>query len=241
VSSSVRDVLEAGLVGRPHPAYPGAVALVLRDGSVIASEAVGHAFRYRDAAGTELPPSEQVPMAPDTILDLASLTKLFTTTVVLSLVDEGALTLDGPIHPWLPTFAVGVRRSVSLRHLLTHTSGLPALLNLWSDWPDVGSRRAAVLSVPLERGAGAAFGYSDLGFIIAGWLAEAVTGRPLQGLVAERVCRPLGLADSGFLPAADLVSRIAASEDESYVGRGMLRGSVHDENAWSLGGAVGGR
>jgi DNA-binding MurR/RpiR family transcriptional regulator len=154
-------------------------------------------------------------------------------------VDEGALTLDGPVHPWLPTFAAGVRRSVSLRHLLTHTSGLPALLNLWTDWPDVEARRAAVLGVPLERGAGAAFSYSDLGFMCAGWLAEAVTGRPLQELVAERVCRPLGMTDCGFMPASEVVTRIAATEDESYVGRGMLRGSVHDENAWSLGGAVG--
>jgi DNA-binding MurR/RpiR family transcriptional regulator len=128
---------------------------------------------------------------------------------------------------------------VSLRHLLTHTSGLPALLNLWSDWPDVETRRAVVLGVALERGAGAAFSYSDLGFITAGWLAEAVTGRTLQALVVERVCTPLALADTGFLPAADRVPRIAATEDESYVGRGMLRGDVHDENSWSLGGAVG--
>ncbi len=237
--TTIRAVLEAGLTGRPHPAYPGAVALVLHDGRIVAQDAVGHAVRYADASGTELPATEQVPMTADTVFDLASVTKLFTTTMLLSLVDEAALTLDEPVHPWLPSFAVGVRRSVSLRHLLTHTSGLPPLLNLWTDWPDVEARRAAVLGVPLERGAGAAFSYSDLGFMIAGWLAEAVTGRPLGELVVERVCRPLGMTDSGFLPAADLVPRIAATEDESYVGRGMLRGSVHDENAWSLGGAVG--
>ena len=186
--SAIRAVLEAGLVGRPHPAYPGAVALVLRDGQVVAQEAVGHAVRYADASGSESPAAEQVPMAPDTLFDLASVTKLFTTTVLLSLVDEGALTLDGPIHPWLPTFAVGVRRSVSLRHLLTHTSGLPPLLNLWSDWPDLEARRAAVLGAPLERGAGAAFGYSDLGFITAGWLAEAVTGRAPRGSWSPSGC-----------------------------------------------------
>src|SRR5262249_45207944 len=160
-------------------------------GQVVAEEAVGHAVRYGDASGSELPAAEQISMTAETVFDLASLTKLFTTTVLLSLVDEGALTLDGPIHPWLPTFAVGVRRSVSVRHLLTHTSGLPALLNLWTDWPDVEARRAAVLGAPLERGAGAAFNYSDLGFMCAGWLAEAVTGRSLAELVVERVCRPL--------------------------------------------------
>jgi len=239
MSAQVHQVLEGGLVGRPHPAYPGAVAVVLRDGSLVAHEAVGDALRYADAQGTELPPDGRVPMAPDTLFDLASLTKLFTTTVLLSLVDDGALALDDAIHPWLPTFSVGVRRSVSLRHLLTHTSGLPAWLELWTGWPDLETRREAVLGAPLERGAGAAFAYSDIGFITAGWLAEAVTGRPLARLVEERVCRPLGMADAGFLVPEGLWSRVAATEDQSSVARGMLRGEVHDENAWCLGGAVG--
>ena len=144
-----------------------------------------------------------------------------------------------PIHPHLPSFATGIRRSVSLRHLLTHTSGLPALLNLWTDWPDITARQAAVLGAPLERSPGAAFAYSDIGFILAGFLAEAVTGRSLADLVIERVCGPLGMTDTGFLPSPDVLTRVAATEDESYVGRGMVRGSVHDENSWSLGGAVG--
>ena len=239
MSSSIREVLEAGLIGRPHPVYPGAVALVLRDGRVVALEAVGEALRYADAAGTELPETERIAVTEDTLFDLASITKLFTTTVLLSLVDEGAITLDTPIHPWLPTFAIGVRRSVSLRHLLTHTSGLPPWLELWTDLPDPSARRAVVLGAALERGAGAGFAYSDLGFITAGWLAEAITGSSLASLVQERVCRPLGMADAGFLPRPELLPRIAATEDESYAGRGMLRGAVHDENAWALGGAVG--
>jgi DNA-binding MurR/RpiR family transcriptional regulator/CubicO group peptidase (beta-lactamase class C family) len=215
------------------------VALVLKDGEVVAHEAVGHALRYADASGTELPLDEQVPMTPDALFDIASLTKVFTATVVLSLVDEGALTLDSPIHTWLPSFRVGVRRSVSVRHLLSHTSGLPAWLELWTGWPDEASRRAAVLGAPLERGAGAGFTYSDLGYLTAGWLAEAVSGTSLATLVRERVCGPLGMADAGFLLEEELIPRIAATEDEAYCGRGMLRGSVHDENAWSLGGAVG--
>lgn len=237
--ASIRQVLETGLTGRPHPAYPGAVAVVVRDGVVGAVEAVGHALRYADAEGAELPVGEQVQMQPDTLFDLASLTKLFTTTVLLGLADEGLLGLDAPIHRWLPSFATGVRRSVSPRHLLSHTSGLPALLNLWSDWPDLASRRRAVLSAPLERSPGAAFTYSDIGFITAGYLAEEITGRPLADLVRERVCGPLGMTSSGYLPTSGSHDRIAATEDESYVGRGMLRGSVHDENAWALGGAVG--
>jgi DNA-binding MurR/RpiR family transcriptional regulator/CubicO group peptidase (beta-lactamase class C family) len=199
----------------------------------------GHALRYADSAGDELVPEDRVAVKLDTIFDLASLTKLFTTVTALTLVDDGALSLDAPIHPWLPTFASGPRRSVSLRHLLTHTSGLPALLNLWTDHTSLEARREAVLRAPLERAVGGSHVYSDLGFITVGWLLESVTGRSLTALVEERICRPLGLSDTGFLPGPERIGRIAATEDESYAGRGMLRGAVHDENAWSLGGAVG--
>ena len=233
------QALRSGLDGRPHPLYAGAVGLLLRDGAVVDEAAVGHAVRYADAAGSPLTDDARVVTRPDTLFDLASLTKLFTTTVLLSLVEEGTLTLDGPIHPHLPSFASGIRRSVALRHLLTHTSGLPALLNLWTDWPDVAARQGAVLGVALERSPGAAFVYSDLGFMVAGWLAEAVTGRALAELVRERVCEPLTMRDTGFLPPPALLDRVAATEDERYADRGMVRGSVHDENAWSLGGAVG--
>ncbi len=232
-------MLVSGLTGRPHPVYPGAVALVVRDGVADPAEAVGHALRYADASGTELPAPDQVPMTSDTLFDLASVTKLFTTTVLLTLVDEGALGLDAPVHPFLPEFRIGVRRSVSLRHLLSHTSGLPAWLELWTGWSDIPGRRTAVLAAPLERSPGAGFSYSDIGFIGAGYLAEAVTGRPLADLVAQRVCMPLGLTDTGYRPDEGRLPRVAATEDESDVGRGMLRGSVHDENAWALGGCVG--
>jgi DNA-binding MurR/RpiR family transcriptional regulator/CubicO group peptidase (beta-lactamase class C family) len=237
--ASLRQVLTSGLSDRPHPLYAGAVALVMRDGVIDSHEAVGYAVRYADSEGTLLPDAQQVEMRPDTIFDLASLTKLFTTSVLLRLVDAGSIALDAPIHPWLPSFASGIRRSVSLRHLLTHTSGLPALLNLWTDWPDVPARRSAVLDAPLERSPGAAFSYSDIGYMVAGFLAEAVTGRSLADLVLEWVCAPLGMSDTGFLPSPEVEARIAATEDESYAGRGMVRGSVHDENAWALGGAVG--
>ena len=128
---------------------------------------------------------------------------------------------------------------MSLRHLLSHISGLPAWLDLWNGWPDPEARRTGVLAAPLERPAGAEFVYSDIGFITAGYLAEAVTGRTLAELVDERVWGPLRMTDTGFLPGEALRDRIAATVDASSVGRGMLRGSVHDENAWSLGGAVG--
>jgi len=235
----IRELLLTGLHGSPRPLYPGAVALVSRDGVTGPGIAVGDAVRYADASGAELPVGERVAMRPDTVFDVASLTKLFTTTVLLALVEEGGIALDTPIADRLPSFASGDRRAVTLRHLLSHTSGLPALLRLWTDHPDIASRRRAVLDAALERPPGRTFVYSDIGYLVAGFLAELVGGRSLPELVQDRICAPLGLTETGYLPDPDRVARAAATEDQRSVGRGMVRGSVHDENSWSLGGAVG--
>lgn len=236
---SLREVLTSGLTGSPRPLYPGAVALVVRDGTRQPAVAVGDALRYGDADGTELPADTRVAMREETVFDVASLTKLFTATVLMTLVEEGLLVLDGPIAEHLPSFATKDRRAVTLRHLLSHTSGLPDLLRLWTDWPDRAERRRAVLDVPLKSRPGTVFEYSCIGYIVGGYLAEKVSGRALSELIQERICRPLGLADTGYLPSAEQVARAAATEYQPQVGRGMVRGSVHDENSWSLGGIVG--
>lgn len=103
---------------------------------------VGDALRYQDANGTELPAGMWVAMREESVFDVASLTKLFTATVLMTLVEEGLLALDAPIAEHLPSFASGDRRAVTLRRLLSHTSGLPDLLRLWTDWPDLGVARA---------------------------------------------------------------------------------------------------
>jgi CubicO group peptidase (beta-lactamase class C family) len=215
---------------------PGAVALVVRDGVPGEPVAVGEALRYADDAGTLLPPAERVPMRADTVFDVASLTKLFTATVVLGLVEDGTVSLADAVVRWLPEFS---RSDVTLRQLLSHTSGLPAHINLWERGSTVAECRTALLSTPLEGAPGTVFSYSCLGYITAGWLAEAATGIPLRQLVADRICGPLGLSDTGFLPSGEVLPRIAATEYEPYIDRGMVRGSVHDENSWRLGGAVG--
>lgn len=232
-------VLTSGLTGSPRPLYPGAVAVVVRAGSREPTVAVGNAVRYEDADGTDLPTGRWVEIGEDTVFDVASMTKLFTATVLLTLVEDGLLSLDEPIAEYLPSFGSGDRRAVTLRRLLSHMSGLPALLRLWSDWLDPASRRRAVLTAPLVNPPGVVFEYSCIGYIVAGFLAEEVSGRALPELVQERICRPLGLANTGYLPSADQVIRVAATEYQPYVGRGMVRGSVHDENSWSLGGTVG--
>lgn len=235
----LREVLTSGLTGSPRPLYPGAVVLVMRGGSREPTVVVGDALRYQDADGVELPAGMRVAMREETVFDVASLTKLFTAAVLMTLVEEGLLALDAPIAQHLPSFASGDRRAVTLRRLLSHTSGLPDLLRLWTDWPDQVSRRRAVLEAPLKNAPGTVFEYSCIGYIVAGFLAEKVSRRTLPELVEERICLPLGLADTGYLPPHDRVARAAATEYQPNVGRGMVRGSVQDENSWSLGGTVG--
>jgi CubicO group peptidase (beta-lactamase class C family) len=232
-------LLRDGVHATPRPLYSAAVALISVAGHPVAVATAGELVRYADADGTPAPPADRRPATESTIFDLASITKLFTSTVLLTLVEDGVLGLDEPIATWLPSFRDGERRRVTLRHLLTHTSGLPALLSLWTDWPDRESRRRAVLEAPLVNRPGEAFEYSCVGFMVAGFLAEQVTGRALPDLVRERVCAPLGLVDTGYLPGPDRVGRTAATEYQPYVGRGMVRGGVHDENSWSLGGTAG--
>jgi len=213
--------------------YPGAVALIVRSNVYGKPIVVGDAVRYADDSLT--PAADPVPMRADTIFDIASLTKLFTATVLMSLVEEGALSLDDKAARWLPELP----DSITLRHLLTHTSGLPAHIRLWEIASSYSECRRALLTAPLSGPPGTVFAYSCLGYISAGWVAEEITGTPLRQLVADRVCRPLGLSDTGFLPSIELIDRIAATEYQPYTGRGMVRGSVHDENSWRLGGAVG--
>ncbi|TNC44665.1 serine hydrolase domain-containing protein [Mumia zhuanghuii] len=222
-----------------YPMYAGAVALVAKDGIVVEHGAVGDAVRYASADGTELPEDQQIPMTEDTMFDLASVTKLFTVVVTLQLVDQGVVGLDTPVADYLPEFAQNGKAEVTVRHLLTHTSGLRSWVNLYSAYPTPEARIAAVFAQTLVTPPGTAYVYSDLGLITLGKLAERVTGQPLDQLVAERITEPLGMTDTMFNPPASLRPRIAATEDMSSIGRGMVHGEVHDENAWSLGGVAG--
>lgn len=174
-------------------------------------------------------------MTTETIFDLASLTKLFTSVVVLHRVDEGTVALDAPVRRYLPEFA---HAGVTVRMLLTHTGGLAENIDL-SRYPDRSAAVAAVLAAPLERGLtpGGQFHYSDLGMITAGTIAERVTGQRLDTLVHKEITGPLGMRDTGYLPGPALLPRIAATEVRT--GAGILRGVAHDEKVAPLGGVAG--
>src|SRR6266511_963413 len=179
-----------------HPWYPGAVVLTALRGDILAHEAVGEAVRYGPGA-VELPAALRVPAATDTIYDLASLTKLFTTVLALRLVDHGELDLARPVSWYLPAFSGKPEATVAM--LLTHTAGLPGDMDL-KPLPDRDSRIAAVLAAPPLSAPGTQFRYSDLGFITLGVLVERLAGTRLDDLVAAQITGPLGMRDTGFAP-----------------------------------------
>ena len=225
--------------GTTRPLYAGAVTLLGHGGHVVAREASGYALRYADGAGTELPRDQWVPMGEDTIFDMASVSKLFTSIVVMQQIERGAIQLEEPVATYLPAFAARGKEAITVRQLLTHTSGLKPWMPLWSGWPDKASRIAAVLDVAPTSPPGKTYAYSDLNLITLGVLVERQTGERLDQLVRERITDPLGMKDTGYNPDPSLKSRIAATEFQSSPPRGMVRGEVHDENAWSLDGVAG--
>jgi CubicO group peptidase (beta-lactamase class C family) len=225
--------------GTTHPLYAGAVTLLGHEGHVVAREASGYALRYADGAGTDLPRDQWVPMREDTIFDMASVSKLFTSILVMQQIERGAIRLEEPVATYLPAFAAQGKGSITVRQLLTHTSGLKPWMPLWSGWPDKASRIAAVLDVAPTSPPGTTYVYSDLNLITLGVLLERQTGRGLDQLVRERITGPLRMKDTGYNPDPSLRPRIAATEFEASPPRGMVWGEVHDENAWSLGGVAG--
>ncbi|GAA1686476.1 serine hydrolase domain-containing protein [Fodinicola feengrottensis] len=227
-------VLDAAVASRP-PVFPSAVLVVARDGEPLLRHAVGDAVRFK-VGGDLLPPQDRVPARTDTIYDLASVTKLFTAVVAVRMTERGLLDLAAPVVEYVPAFGTP---AITVRMLLTHTSGLEPDLPLWRDWGSRQERLEAVLTRPPVNPPGGGHLYSDLNMITLGVVLEAVTGRRLDELVRDCVTGPLAMASTGFNPPAAVQDRVAATEDESYAGRGMVRGEVHDESSWALGGVSG--
>lgn len=227
---------------RPSPTWPlyaGGVVLAGHDGYVVQRAAAGYALRYADGDGTELPRDQWVPARTDTMFDLASVSKLFTSIALVQQVEAGKVELDRTVASYLPQFAANGKEAVTVRQLLTHTSGFPAWLPLWSSYPTPETRIQAVYDAKPVSTPGSTYLYSDLNMITAGKLVELVAGRSLDRVVHDRITRPLQMRDTGYNPPASELDRIAATEYQTAPARGMVRGSVHDENAWSLNGVAG--
>ncbi|MEJ6906684.1 serine hydrolase domain-containing protein, partial [Bradyrhizobium japonicum] len=139
-----------------------------------------------------------------TVFDLASVSKLFTSVVVMQQVEAGRVDLDAPVARYVPEFSSHSAASpydksgVTVRQLLTHTSGFPAFLMLWRDYPDPASRLRAAVTADLTAEAGSRYLYSDLNLITLGALVTKVSGKPLDVLVADGITRPLKMSDTGY-------------------------------------------
>jgi len=210
--------------------YPGAAVVVGRRGAVVLEKGYG---RLSWSATDET-------VSPDSsIYDLASLTKVIaTTTAIMVLYDEGKVQLDDPVKKFIPEFSGGNKDKVTVRLLLEHRSGLPPGRNLWRTAHSPAEARAQVISTKLGYRPGQYYEYSDLGADMLGFIAEAASGERLDQFLAEHVYKPLGMKDTFFHPADSLRATIAPTE--VHPPRGYpLRGQVHDENAYALGGVAG--
>ncbi|MDQ6768117.1 MAG: beta-lactamase family protein [Candidatus Eremiobacteraeota bacterium] len=190
-----------------------------------------------EAFGTCAPAGDAV--TTDSIFDLASITKLFVGTALLALHDQRRIALDDRIAGVIPEFAgIDQRRlRVNYRHLLTHTSGLPAHVNV-RDELGAAAVIARVCNTPLTAAPGASVTYSDLGFMLAGEAVARMVGATLDQALRSLVFAPLQLADTCYRPPQSLTSRIVCTEKDDWRKR-LLRGEVHDENCWAMGGIAG--
>jgi CubicO group peptidase (beta-lactamase class C family) len=210
--------------------YPGAAVIVGRKGSTVLEEGFG-TLSWNDP---------QDPVDPHrTLYDIASLSKVVgTTTAMMILYDEKKIDLDTPVVRYLPTFGGGLKDNVSIRQLLTHTSGLPAGRDIYRIAHSPIEARAALLSTPLDYPPGQRYVYSDLGADVLGLIVEVVAGETLDRFLSRRVFQPLGMAQTFYRPADSVKYRTAPTSVDPPRGY-PIRGEVHDENAWAMGGVSG--
>ncbi|MGW3105241.1 serine hydrolase domain-containing protein [Streptomyces sp. NPDC001100] len=236
----IREVHDLTTGDRPWAA--GTVVVAGRGPVIAVEEAAGWAVRYaaydpETDRGVELPPASRVPTTVDTPFDLASLTKLFTSVAAMQQIERGTLGIDAHVGAYLPDFRAAARHDITVRQLLTHTSGLRPELPLY-DCADDAERLAMLRAEAPVREPGE-YLYSDLNLLLLQFVLERVSGRTLDVLVHDGITRPLGMTSTDFGPCPGA----AATEDQrrpwAKADRGMLRGVVHDENAWALGGVAG--
>ncbi|WP_349408476.1 serine hydrolase [Pseudalkalibacillus sp. SCS-8] len=216
---------------------PGAVTLVARKGTIVQHESYGHAARYVDDKKTEM--EDPIEMEEDTIFDLASISKIFTTTAAMKLYEEGRFDLDDPVAEHIPEFAANGKERVTIKQLMTHTSGFTAWIPLYKKGNSRKERLKIVYDYPLKNEPGTTYTYSDLNMITLGALVERLSGQRLDQFVKEHITDPLKMENTMYNPPESLKDRIAATEYQPWTNRGLVWGEVHDENAWSLGGVAG--
>ena len=225
-------VLEEAIAER---AFPGCAFGVMAKGEVLLGDALGR-FTYEDGAPAVM---------PETVFDIASVTKVAATTAAAMLLcQRGKLDLDLALGELLPGFVVGRQRGdrareVTLRHLLAHNSGLPGYVELFRKAGTPSELFRACLELPIEAEPGTRMEYSDPGFILLGKALEIVMREDLAAWTRRQIFDPLEMRSTGFVPAAWKRSAIPPTEEDTTFRMRRIQGEVQDENAWVLKGVAG--
>jgi CubicO group peptidase (beta-lactamase class C family) len=209
--------------------FPGAAVVVGRRGATVWEKGFGN-----------LTWSGKSPVVPSrSIYDLASLTKVVgTTTALMILYDRDKVELDDKVSKYIPEFSGGAKDDITIHDLLEHRSGLPAGRELWRIAYSPAEARQAVINTPLECLPRKCLIYSDLGADLLGFVVEVASGQRLDVFLEQNVYEPLGMSETAFRPHWTLRDRIAPTELTPPRGY-PIRGEVHDENAFALGGVAG--
>jgi CubicO group peptidase (beta-lactamase class C family) len=208
---------------------PGAAIAVGRNGRLV--HLAGHGRLDTDPASGAVD--------PETIYDLASLTKVVgTTTAAMILEEEGALDLDRPLGDYLPALRGTGKEAITLRLLLLHRGGFESFAPLFHEHRGREAYLAQIASRPLRWEPDTRTEYSDWDLILMQLVIESLTGETLDTYLERRVFGPLGMKDTGFNPDATRKQRVAPTEIQEFRG-GKVHGEVHDENAWAMGGVAG--
>jgi serine-type D-Ala-D-Ala carboxypeptidase len=219
---------------RAH-AFPGCAFGVLAGGKVALQGALGR-FTYEEDAPA---------VAADTVYDVASLTKVVSTTAAAMLLwQRGQLDLETPLGELLPGFVVGRAtgehaRHVTLRHLLAHNSGLPGYVEFFRTAATPAALFRACLELPLQAEPGTRAEYSDPAFILLGKALEVLTREHIGPWARREIFEPLGMASTGFCPAPGARAAIPPTEEDGSLRGRRIQGEVQDEHAWILKGAAG--
>ncbi|MGB8323931.1 MAG: glycoside hydrolase family 3 N-terminal domain-containing protein [Candidatus Acidiferrum sp.] len=227
------DVIEKAI---SEKAFPGATLAVGYRGKVSL-----HSF------GKLSYDAKSSPTKISTMYDIASLTKVVVTTTLVEKLVEGdfpsPLDLDAPISRYLPEWSRGPqpewRQKVTVRNLMTHTSGLPPFKEYWRTSTGKADTLQRIFAEPLEYEPGTKVVYSDLGIILMAEIIQRLTGKPLNELANAYIFHPLGMKDSMYLPPKSLWPQIAPTEIDNQLRHRLVQGEVHDENAFAIGGVSG--
>jgi CubicO group peptidase (beta-lactamase class C family) len=228
----VIQVLEAAIA---KGAFPGCAFGVLAGDGVVLSGALGR-FTYED---------DSPAVAPGTVFDVASITKVVATTAMAMLLyQRGGLDIDMPLGEILPGFVIGRpagdrSRHVTLRHLLAHSSGLPGIVQFFKTAVTSARLLQSCLELPLEAEPGTRVEYSDPGFILLGKALEVVAGESLAGWSAREIFVPLGMTATRFCPPKHSQPSIPPTEEDTTWRHRVIQGEVQDENAAVLDGVAG--